>query len=622
MSTSSDENLGGRDFDSLLVDHFADYVLEKYKMDVRTNVKAMIKLRKECERIKLVLSANTKVPFNVEFIMNDTDVSGLIERPAFEVMLQPLLDRFLGVVQKALDIAKVTTTDLFACEIVGGATRIPILQTKLTDFFGSPLSKTCDADESVARGSALQCAMLSPSFRVREFSVQDTSAFPISIQWGAVDDNEEPTEDNTQVVFEAQSAFPSVKMISFKDRIAPFKLIAKYVDPPTKGTKPVLGTYVVSGMTAPDPDKPVPKIKVRVKMDIHGIVSISGAQVLHVVEEDVEMKDEAKPADAEAKPADAEAKPADATPETADASAAAGDEGDKKMDTSEEVKEEAKDAAEKPETAAEKKTKVRKEALNVKGTTEGLDQKTLDAYVEKEAQMISSDQAVAATHEARNALESYVLEMRNEVESGGDLSKYIQEAAASKFIEQMTTMEDWLYEDGEDAQKSEYIAQLDKLKKVGDPVVKRSHEFKKRPDAVAALNAEIASWEKLLDFPTEKDAHITAEKRAEVKAKCEETSSWLSAQLAKQEKIPLHEDPVLTCNMMATKHKELRNMASKIMNAPKPKPPKEEKKEEAPKEAAKPEDPKAEAKPEEPKAEAKPEEAANDTEKMDTANDI
>lgn len=212
--------------------------------------------------------------------------------------------------------------------------------------------------------------------------------------------------------------------------------------------------------------------------------------------------------------------------------------------------------------------------------------------------------------------------MRNEVESGGDLSKYIQEAAASKFIEQMTTMEDWLYEDGEDAQKSEYIAQLDKLKKVGDPVVKRSHEFKKRPDAVAALNAEIASWEKLLDFPTEKDAHITAEKRAEVKAKCEETSSWLSAQLAKQEKIPLHEDPVLTCNMMATKHKELRNMASKIMNAPKPKPPKEEKKEEAPKEAAKPEDPKAEAKPEEPKAEAKPEEAANDTEKMDTANDI
>jgi heat shock protein 4 len=61
LGTAADRNLGGRDFDEVLVTHFHAYIKEKYKMDVSTEVKAMGKLRKECERVKLHLSANTKV---------------------------------------------------------------------------------------------------------------------------------------------------------------------------------------------------------------------------------------------------------------------------------------------------------------------------------------------------------------------------------------------------------------------------------------------------------------------------------------------------------------------------------------------------------------------------------
>jgi molecular chaperone DnaK (HSP70) len=74
LSTSSDAHLGGRSFDRLLADHFAAYVKDKYKLDVLSNEKATMKLYKECERVKKILSANSKVLFAVEYIMNDTDV--------------------------------------------------------------------------------------------------------------------------------------------------------------------------------------------------------------------------------------------------------------------------------------------------------------------------------------------------------------------------------------------------------------------------------------------------------------------------------------------------------------------------------------------------------------------
>lgn len=180
LSTAFDRNLGGRDFDKMLADHFAAYIKDKYKMDVYTEPKATIKLFKECERVKRILSANTKVVFNVEYIMNDTDVKGEIERPEFEEMCKKdMVPRIRLVLQEALDKAGLSAADLTATEIVGGATRIPMVQQELAAFFGKEVSKTCDSDESVARGCALQCAMLSPAFRVREFDVHDITPYAV-----------------------------------------------------------------------------------------------------------------------------------------------------------------------------------------------------------------------------------------------------------------------------------------------------------------------------------------------------------------------------------------------------------------------------------------------------------
>ena len=278
LATAADRNLGGRDFDEVLVQHFKKYILDKYKMDVSKDVKAMSKLRKECERVKLHLSANTKVQFNVEYIMNDRDVSGLIDRSEFEALCAvSILPRLLLPIQTVLAQSKVAKESLASIEVVGGAVRIPAVQKALADFFGREMSKTCDADESVARGSALMCAMISPSFKVKEFEVHDISPYAIELQWGPVPAaGQEFKADDSTALFTVNNALPSVKLISFNDRTEPFQIVARYADSPLlpPGTDPIVGRYIISGMP---PKKEGAKVNAQ---RAHARAVVSGSSVL------------------------------------------------------------------------------------------------------------------------------------------------------------------------------------------------------------------------------------------------------------------------------------------------------------------------------------------------------
>ena len=386
LSTASDPQLGGRSFDDLLVAHFAAYIRDKYKMDVTADIKAMLKLRKECERVKLHLSANSKVQFNVEYIMNDRDVSGQIERAEFETLAaQALLPRLVALVSGLLQRVGVKKEELQSLEVVGGSVRIPAVQKALQDWFGRDLSKTCDGDESVARGCALMCAMISPSFKVREFQVQDISPYSIALEWGAVTASGQMPPDDATPLFQQNNPIPSVKLISFNDRSEPFQLVARYSNesqlPP--GTLPVIGRYVVSGMPAKTSAK-VPKIKVRVKLNLHGTVVVSSAQLIEEIEDD--GKKDGKSEDVTMADAAGAGAPAGAAAAGAAADGAEGEKKEEKMDTSDAGTEAgAKDV---PPAAATAKRKVKHADLKVESfPTGGLDGATLTQYFEKEATM-------------------------------------------------------------------------------------------------------------------------------------------------------------------------------------------------------------------------------------------
>merc|ERR1719453_2820849 len=143
----------------------------------------MFRLRAAADKQKKILSANAQAPISVESFINDIDVKGNMERSDFAEMCVPLFDKLQKLIQKAFDGCGLPMEEIATVEVIGGSVRIPAVQEMLAKFFGRECSKTLNLDECVAKGCALQCAMLSPAFKVRDFSVNDVSMYPIGLSW-------------------------------------------------------------------------------------------------------------------------------------------------------------------------------------------------------------------------------------------------------------------------------------------------------------------------------------------------------------------------------------------------------------------------------------------------------
>lgn len=165
---SFDRDCGGRNFNEALANHMSEEFQKKYKIDPRTSHKAMLKLTNEVEKLKKQMSANAnKLPLNIECFMNDKDVHDSIERATFEQLIAPQLFRIEAVLAECLNESKWKPDDIYSIEIVGGSTRIPAIKSLIEKVFGKTPNTTLNADEAVSRGCALQCAILSPTFKVK-----------------------------------------------------------------------------------------------------------------------------------------------------------------------------------------------------------------------------------------------------------------------------------------------------------------------------------------------------------------------------------------------------------------------------------------------------------------------
>jgi heat shock protein 4 len=224
------------------------------------------------EKLKKVLSANAVAPINIESLMNDVDVRGQLKREEMEELLKPLLERSVVPLEQALTEAKLKVEDIDSIELVGGCTRVPALKAAIQNFFGKPLSFTMNADEAIARGCAFSCAILSPVFRVRDFSVQDIVSYPIEFAWEK--SPEIPDEDTNLTVFNKGNPMPSTKILTFYRKQA-FDLEARYAKPeglPGK-VNPWIGRFSVKGVKADSKDDfMVCKLKARV--NLHGILNL------------------------------------------------------------------------------------------------------------------------------------------------------------------------------------------------------------------------------------------------------------------------------------------------------------------------------------------------------------
>lgn len=104
-----------------------------------------------------------------------------------EELCAPLFERVEQTLRRCLTESGLKQEDISEIELIGGSTRIPAVKSLIEQVFGKPPSTTLNQDECVARGAAIMAAMLSPSFKVREFSLADLQPYAINLSWSGED---------------------------------------------------------------------------------------------------------------------------------------------------------------------------------------------------------------------------------------------------------------------------------------------------------------------------------------------------------------------------------------------------------------------------------------------------
>ncbi|KAH9714510.1 Heat shock 70 kDa protein 14 [Citrus sinensis] len=491
LGHSFDRSVGGRDFDEVLFQHFAAKFKEEYKIDVSQNARASLRLRVACEKLKKVLSANPEAPLNIECLMEEKDVRGFIKRDEFEQISAPILERVKRPLEKALAETGLSVEDVHMVEVVGSSSRVPAIIKILTEFFGKEPRRTMNASECVARGCALQCAILSPTFKVREFQVNESFPFSISLSWkGSAPEAQNETGDNQQstTVFPKGNPIPSVKALTFY-RSGTFTVDVQYADVSELRAPAKISTYTIGPFQSTKSERA--KVKVKVRLNMHGIVSIESATLLE--EEEVEVPVTKEP-EKEAAKMETDEVPSDAAPPSSS------------------------------ETDTPKK-KVKKTNIPVSELVYGgMLPVDVQKAVEKEFEMALQDRVMEETKDRKNAVEAYVYDMRNKL--CDKYQDFVTDSERELFTSKLQETEDWLYEDGEDETKGVYVAKLEELKKQGDPIEERYKEFTDRSSVIDQLAYCINSYREVLN-------------------ECADAEAWVREKKQQQDALPKYAAPVL-----------------------------------------------------------------------------
>jgi len=499
----------------------------------------------------------------------------------------PLFARIQKTLVAGLEASGLKKEDLYAVEIVGGATRMPSFKDAVKSVFGLDPSTTLNTDEAAARGGALKCAILSPTFRVREFNIVDSVMNEITINWSP---DATGANSGSLKIFERKGQFPFTKaMTIYRKTNDDFQLCADL----TGGAKPVaLSTYTVGGINPVNElEEKGKKVKLYFRMDGSGLFSLSACEQIEKFEEWVEVPVEKK-AEPEAAAAEKkEDKKAGDKGEPMETDSKESQEAapEDKMETSQEEKKDEGDApVAEPEMRKEKKMKQRKSPLKISCVTQLGQTPTeiLNRFLEVECQLKMKDKEEKDKSDAKNELEELVYALRDKLYT--TYENFVQEVEKTNLSKTCDEIEDWLYGDGEDQPKNVYVERKSNLDAVIAPIRHRYTEFENRKSSFDKLTHTLNTYQKIVGeyesgLPESKYLHLEVEDVKKMSEAVAEGWKLCTEAKSKLKHIKQNEDPPVTNFDITSKASYIENVCKPISQKkpPKVEPPKEEKPSEA-----------------------------------------
>ena len=268
-STSGDTQLGGTDMDEILTDYISEEFKKENNIDLKQDKTALQRVKEAAEKAKIELSSTLETDLNLPFISADSagpkHLTMKITRAKLEELVKPIIEKCKGPVEQALKDAKLTPNDITKIIMVGGPTRMPIVQKFVENYVGKKIEGGVDPMECVAMGAAIQGGILTGE--TKDILLLDVTPLTVGI---------ETLGQVMTPLIERNTTIPASKSQVFSTAADNQPAVDIHV---LQGERPIstdnrtLGRFILDGI--PPAPRGVPQIEVTFDIDANGIMNVS-----------------------------------------------------------------------------------------------------------------------------------------------------------------------------------------------------------------------------------------------------------------------------------------------------------------------------------------------------------